>query len=121
MERTNPLKLPEHVSKSVERLNPHLFGVGVIPNPKRQPDERRESQNCQLEDRPRSLGFRITIISIRSRLGDIHDNIRTGAKPLVDAITASLGFRDDSNPGLYWEYYQIVGKPRGTIVLIERL
>lgn len=115
------MHLPSHVSETIKRLNPAVFGMGALPDPKRKPDQRRKSQDRQLEEGEASVGFRIVIISCRSRMADIHDNLRQGAKPLVDAICHSLGFASDSDPRLQWEYRQITGKPYGTIVLIERV
>lgn len=95
--------------------------VGALPDPQRQPDQRREGENRQLDKSTSGVAFRVVIISIRRKLVDAHDNIRSGAKPLADQITESLGFASDDNPRLQWCYHQIIGKPTGTIVLIERV
>lgn len=114
------MKLPAHVSESVKRLNPALFGLGPVPDPKRQQDQRCEGQDRQLDKSPEGVGFRVTIVSLRKRLVDAHDNLRTGAKPLVDAITKTLGFASDDNPRLLWEYQQLqTAGETGCIVKIE--
>ena len=92
-----------------------------LQNPQRQPDQRSEGEDRKLEERQSRMGFRIGIVSVRKKLVDEHDNLRTGAKPLVDAITASLGFANDNDPRLTWEYGQVLGTRCGTIVKIERL
>ena len=98
------------------------FGpVAGLQDPQREPNQRRESQDRELDKSKEGLVFSITIISIRKRLVDAHDNLRTGAKPLVDQITRSLGFSGDDNPRLRWEYGQIIGSKEGTLVRIERL
>lgn len=94
--------------------------VAGLPDPKREQNQRREGQDREPQACAESIRYRITIISIRSRLVDAHDNFRTGAKSLVDIITRSLGFDDDANPRLEWHYEQFVGKPASTIVLIQR-
>lgn len=101
---------------SIAKANPDLGG---LPNPKREPDLGRRSEDRQLEKSTRGVGYRITIISLRRKAVDGHDNLRTGAKPLVDCITRSLGFASDDNPRLQWEYGQVISKRPGTIVKIE--
>lgn len=115
------MKLPAYVSESVKRLNPAVFAVAGIPDPERQSRERCEGQDCQLEAGSRGVGYRVTIVSVRKRTVDAHDNLRTGAKPLVDAITRSLGFHSDDDPRLVWEYGQVLGTRGGTIVKIEQI
>lgn len=92
--------------------------VARLPNPERQPNKRSQSQDCQLDKSTRGVGYRITLISLRRKLVDGHDNLRTGAKPIVDCITRSLGFASDDNPRLQWEYAQVISDRPGTIVRI---
>lgn len=115
------MKLPSHASESVKRLNPDLYGLGGLRHPERKPDKRGEVEDSELAESPRGVGFRIVIISLRAKLADVHDNLRQGAKPLVDAICNSLGFASDSDPRLVWEYHRVAGQPHGTIILIELL
>lgn len=100
-------------------LRANGYPVAGLQDPKREPDQRREGQDHQLDKSTSGVGYRIAIISLRRRLADGHDNLRTGAKPLVDAITKTLGFASDDNPRLTWEYGQIVSGSEGTIVKIE--
>lgn len=114
----------------LRRLFPHISQdclarsatgpVAGLPHPKREPDQRGKSQDSKLEKGEESLGYRITIISIRPRLADGHDNLRTGAKPLVDSVTAWLGFTNDADSRLQWHYEQFVGEPQSTIILIQK-
>lgn len=113
------MKLPLRISEDVKKLNPGLFGLAGLSHPQRQPDQRREGQDRELAAGPGGLGYRVTIISLRKRLVDAHDNLRTGAKPLVDAITATLGFASDDDPRLTWAYAQLIDDSEGTIVRIE--
>lgn len=102
---------------SIRDANPHL---ATMDNPKRQPHQRRESENRCVESSEGSVGYCVTIISFRKRLVDGHDNLRTGAKPLVDQITEWLGFASDDNPRLTWQYSQVRtdGEP-GTLVVVQ--
>lgn len=66
------------------------------------------------------MAFRVSLIVVCRRRMDEHDNLRAACKPLVDAITESLGFSSDDDPRLQWNYDQLVAKGRvGTIVRIE--
>lgn len=94
--------------------------MGPLANSQRQPNERGRSQDPRVEESPAGLGYRVTIISMRRRRVDGHDNLRTGAKPLVDCITSTLGFASDDDPRLEWCYEQLTtGGPEGTAVLIS--
>jgi hypothetical protein len=111
-------------NETVKRLNPHLFGLGAVANPKRQQHQRSEGQDRELAQGPDRLGCRyiITIVSLRRRLCDGHDNLRTGAKPLVDAITSSLGFPSDDHPRLEWHYHQLkTTGQEGTAVKVDEV
>lgn len=92
-----------------------------VENPQRQPNQRSQSQDRVVESSEKRLGYRVGIISVRSRKIDEHDNLRQGCKPLVDAITASLGFSRDDDPRIVWEYGSVIGKPEGTIVRIHEI
>lgn len=102
---------------SMRDANPHL---ATVDNPQRQSNQRRESQDRCVESSENSLGYCVTIISFRKRLVDGHDNLRTGAKPLVDQITEWLGFASDDNQRLTWQYSQVRtdGEP-GTLVVVQ--
>lgn len=106
------------------RDNPDkLTAAGLIPavgGQKPEPVQRSGGQDCSLEEVRQRLGYRITILSMRRRLVDEHDNLPAAHKPLVDRITQSLGFKSDSDPRLEWNYSQVVIKGRpGTIVQID--
>lgn len=109
-------------NETFRKLNPHLFApVAGLQNPKREHNKRGESQNPKLDESSKSVGYRVGIISVRTRLVDQHDNLPQGCKQLVDAITATLGFASDSDPRLQFEYGQVLGTKTGTIVKIEAL
>ena len=64
--------------------------------------------------------FRVTIVSFRPGALD-GDNLIAGAKPLRDAIAASLGL-DDRDDVIAWECGQVrTDGQRGTLVRIEAL
>lgn len=93
--------------------------VHSLADPQRKPYERSALQDQVMAGSQDCLGFRVAIISLRKRMVDGHDNLRTGAKPLVDRITEWLGFKSDNDPRLEWDYHQIIvsGQP-GTVVQI---
>ena len=111
-----------HGSESYRKRNPHLFRpVDSLVQSKRECGERCEGEDRGVGEVQTGLGFRITLISCRTRLVDGHDNLRTGLKPLVDRITEWIGFKSDSDKRLEWCYEQIrTAGHTGTIVLIER-
>lgn len=115
------MNLPANPSESVKRRNPHLYPVAGLSNPIREQDRRRQGEDRQLDKSKEGVCYCVTIISIRSRLVDQHDNLRTGCKPLVDLITNYLGFANDDNPRLLWRYGQVLSQTKGTVVVIERL
>lgn len=86
------------------------------------PNGGREVENRSMEGPAHILEYRISLIQFRHRRLDAHDSLAFAVKPLVDEIARFLGFSDDSNPRLHWEYDQHETKGReGTFVKIEIL
>lgn len=114
------MKLPENVSESVKRLNPDLFVGAMVPAiGESQPGRALVKDVSRREERPEGMAFRVVLVSHRKRLLDEHDNLRHGMKPLVDAITETLGFKSDADPRLTWEYAQVrTSGPEGVSVMI---
>lgn len=114
-------KLP--ISESTRKRNPHLFGaVGAVEaNRPQRPTLPPLERNLQKpEGGAASFGFRITCVALRKRLVDGHDAVEYSFKPLTDAIAASLGFKNDADPRLHWEYAQVLTSgEQGVIVKIE--
>lgn len=114
------------ISEATKRRNPEIYGrakpvAGLRPE-KPEPDQRSQGQNRELEQGKESPHYRISFTVYRKRLLDSHDNARSALKALVDAITASLGFRSDDCPELIWEYHQIkTTGPQGVHILIGKL
>lgn len=113
--------MPRWTEADYERWKQKRSAVARLQDPKRESDQRSKSKDRQLDKSKSGVGYSITIISLRKRLVDQHDNLRTGCKPLVDAITRSLGFSADDNPRLLWKYAQAIADGEGTIVKIELL
>lgn len=111
-------KLP--LSASTLARNPV---VGAVQDPIRpRLPKGRKGEDCRVEGGEPSMGYRVGIVSVRRRRTDEHDHLRSGSRPLVDAITRSLGFRSDDDPKLHWEYAQMLTEgEEGTIVRISRL
>lgn len=115
-------QLLHSVNDATRKLNPDLYPVARPQNTQREHDERGQKETPPLAGSSRSVGYRITIISVRTKLVDGHDNLRTGAKPLVDRIATWLSYSDDSHPDLEWTYAQVVlPEQQGTIVKIQQI
>jgi hypothetical protein len=61
--------------------------------------------------------IKLTRVSPR-KLDD--DNLRGALKAIRDGVASALGFRDDSDPTLTWEYAQEKGKPAVRIEVDEK-
>ena len=108
-------------SSSFRALNAAFFNSVAAGQARvAQPAEGRQSEDRQLARPAPGVGFRVCLIQRRRKLLDAHDNLPASCKPLVDAITAWLGFAADSDPALCWEYgqCQTTGQ-EGVIVHIE--
>lgn len=120
-------EIPQHVSESVRRLNPHLYTNGGVlggletKKPKPNPSPSLARQPLKFKSGKEGVGVCITLCSHRRRLLDSHDNLRSSTKPLVDAIAKTIGL-DDADPRIKWQYHQLETKGReGVVVTIERL
>lgn len=110
------LLFPNATQSTIARNCP----VGSVEDPERKRDERGKKEDQGVERCPPGVGYCVTIISLRRELVDGHDNLRWGAKPLVDRITETLGFASDDDPKLTWEYGQLKTEGvEGTIVRIS--
>lgn len=112
-------ELPQNVSESVRRRNPHLYPVAGLPAA--QPQHARIRKTPR-QDSAQAGGPRRVVVSVvcfrRQKLD--HDNLIGGVKYLQDAIAASLGIDDGDESRIAFEYSQHIttGKP-GTLVRIE--
>ena len=111
--------LPENPSESFKARNPHLYPVRAVQAKVTKPDQGSEGQNPELEAGETGVEkFRVTLIVLSKRRMDSHDNLPFSLKPIVDAITQSLGCHDDSK--IEWEYAQaITSGQQGVVVKIE--
>ena len=112
-----------HASGSTLRRNP----AGAAPLAAGPAEVTQSRRRCHGADRgvdgsAPGVGCRVTLIQCRRRLLDAHDNLAFAVKPTVDAITAWLGFTDDADPRLQFEYGQQQTRgAEGLIVKIEML
>lgn len=84
--------------------------------------QRSEVENKELVQRQEGVAFCITIIVFGRKLMDKHDNLKSSVKPIVDSITAELGFRSDDDPLLHWQYGQVATDAEtGCLVTIETI
>lgn len=106
-----------------EKARRELGLVGPLPDQER--EQKPRSSLVAKPFRPKrgkgSVAVVVTIVRCGAKTLD-DDNLRTGAKPLRDAIATTLGI-DDGDPRVKWEYGQVAGTEgqQGTIVRIERI
>lgn len=113
--------VPQQVSESVRRLNPHLYGVGKVEACEPKPIV-PEALVCRHKKQKRSSGgveIRISFIAMLPRLLD-DDNLAGSLKPLRDEIARDLGI-DDGDQSLHFEYGQIKSDSTGVIVKFDAL
>lgn len=113
----------EHASQSIKARNPQLFGVGQVPDPVSQREDRAPlvKKTSRTHRGIYRHQVRITIVSFRRRLLD-SDNLIAGAKQLRDVIAEMLGSSDAESAGIDWEYAQILTRgEEGTLMRIEHL
>jgi len=109
-------------STTFRKLNAALLSaLATRPAQGTEPSRRSIGPDCRLDGPAPRLEYRVTIIQCRHRLLDSHDSLPFSVKPTVDQITAFLGYTDDSDPGLHWEYGQVVSQSEGVIVKIQPL
>ena len=111
------MNLPSHVSESVRRRNPHLYGLGAVQSPVDKSgggNGLSSAPTVQTRKSP-SLAARVQrkpfvavfLISYRRRLSpDPSDALPRGFKHLRDAVAESMGM-DDNDAAIRWEYGQI--------------
>lgn len=116
------MKIPNNVSESVKRLNPHLYpalGGLASQEPQSTPAQTLVRPSAQPKKRKRSVDAVITLIACRRRLLD-DDNNTASFKPLRDQIAETIGI-DDGDNRIRFEHEQIETRGRqGTIVKVER-
>ena len=84
-------------------------------------DQRSECKDKRVEEDEACMGYRIEFVAFRRRLADSHDNFRFSLKPVVDFITAWLGFATDEHRRLSWCYNQVKSNGRqGVAIKVER-
>ena len=114
---------------SYEIINGQYVSAGkaksLLNLPARICSEKPESnQRNQIEDRRMEQGkagvrYRVVFVVLRRRLLDSHDNARFALKPLCDIVALALGFDDDSDEKITFEYHQCKTKGMtGTHILI---
>ena len=108
--------------ESFKARNPHLYQSLARLHPQKPVScERGEGEDRGMEESQDSIRFCITLTVFRKRELDAHDKAPFALRPLVDRITESLGFSDDSDPRLEWNYRQVKSKVQhGTHVLITQ-
>lgn len=112
-------------AKTRQRIRDHLATVAPVDSGKAkgpEPVRGSKSADCGTQPAKECLGYRITLVQYRRKKLDGHDSLAFSLKPTVDRITNFLGFTDDSDPRLQWEYHQVVTQgPEGTSVKIDAL
>ena len=117
-------EIPQKVSDSVRRRNPHLYGgqVGGLEasHAKRPAVQPLEQSKPKQKGRTRRLEIVVTMCVHRRRIIDDDNNVGS-LKPLRDAIAESCGL-DDGDRRIKFNYTQVPTQGRvGVQVTIERL
>ena len=114
-------EIPQKVSESFRRLNPHLYSLGRLEAKKSEPitvpslesfgKKLKVSEGCMVV---------CTLTAHRKRIID-DDNCTASLKPLRDGISESLGI-DDGDKRISWQCSQVQTKGKeGVTVTIEVL
>jgi hypothetical protein len=113
------VKLPNHVSDTIKRLNPSIYGpVAGLGSTRAQPALSQALDRPAPRRQSRSQSVRVIFIAMRRRLLDSDNNVFS-LKPARDAIARRLGV-DDADPRIEWSYHQIkTSASQGVIVKIE--
>lgn len=124
MKREPRNQIPQNVTESVRRRNPHLYGdkVGGLEAGKPKPTtvQALDGGKPKQKSGARSLEIVVTFTTHRARELD-DDNAVGSLKPLRDAIAEHIGI-DDGDKRVRWQYAQVVTKGKeGVHVTIERL
>ena len=117
-------RMQNHASESIKRRNPEFFNGDMGSVATRRPERNKVSAldggGKERRQRKGSVVILVSIIALRRRLLD-EDSAIFAAKPLRDAIAASLGL-DDEDARIAWQYsQQITRGEQGVIVRIEAL
>lgn len=116
-------EIPQRVSESVRRRNPHLYGgVGCVEasQPKQPVAPALDRGIKKQKKRSPRLEIVVTMSAHRGRILDDDNNVGS-LKPLRDAIADGLGI-DDGDPAIKFCCSQIQTRGReGVLVTIERL
>ena len=112
-------EIPQKVSESVRRINPHLYPLAGLPAKESQRTpapalgrDHAEQKRCKIR-----LRIRVDLIAMRRRLLD-SDNLVGSFKHVRDAIAAKIGI-DDNDPRIEWHCHQIkTDGQQGTITRI---
>lgn len=110
-------------SEATKKRNPGLFNVPIGLCPERpESNQRSQSKDSSMEQGEASVCYHIVFTVFRRHLLDDHDNARSALKPLCDLVGQSLGFDDDSDERLTFEYHQLKTKGAiGTLIVISKL
>lgn len=113
----------KHVSESVKKRNPHLYGgrVGAVETCQHKSivapslDGHQKQQGCSTQ----GVEYRVVIIANLAKVMD-DDNLAGACKPLRDAIASTLGI-DDGDKRIQWHYHQIIDRHQGVAVKITAI
>lgn len=113
----------KHVSESVKKRNPHLYGspLGGLETSHAKPAALPALDVRQAAQPSREAGVEYSVVMVAHlwrRFDD--DNLVASLKPLRDAIAASIGI-DDGDKRIQWHYYQIIDRYEGVAVKITAI
>jgi len=98
--------LKRRILEADRQQNPRRVRAVEAHRPEHAPLQALEQSVQKPKSRKSRVEVRITLVQFRHRLLDGHDNLAYAAKPLTDAIAASLGV-DDGDKRLHWHHEQL--------------
>lgn len=115
----------QFVSAGYAKSHPEISGNNLsagVRAEKPKSDKWREGEDRGMENRKTSVHHRVTFTVLRRRLLDRDDNANSACKALRDLVALSLGFKDDSDPKISFNYSQAKSATDlGTLITIEEI
>lgn len=114
---------PELKRRIQEQLNEQATRPesGLRPTePEHASEKTLERRNSKSKQGKVGVELRVTIIALRGKELDSHDNAKSACKALIDIISEYLGIKDN-DPRIEWNIEQLKSKTRRTLVVMERI
>lgn len=106
---TFPMRLVNPLNGSQGTSRKAMFGASAIKKKQRAAARMRTAHALQGSYWGESYAFNVLLTRIAPGKFD-DDNLRAAFKAIRDGVADALGFKDDSDPRLHWEYAQEKGR-----------